>query len=157
MASTSYPEGLGPVPLTETLDHMSKRSLGGLADLAKILEEASNPESELREDRQVPKPKLVLRKGGSVKQTRAIDPKRMAWYKKRLNEQADKLEAPKAEIETIAEGPVKQVNTKAAASSLSGSLMDTLKAAAQASNKPKQDGAKVRPEAWKRKPGDPIF
>ena len=38
---------------------MSKRSLGGLADLAKILEEASNPESELREDRQVAKPKTV--------------------------------------------------------------------------------------------------
>ena len=143
--------------MMETVYSMSKRSLGGLADLAKILEEASNPESELREDRRETKPKVALRKGGTVKQLRAIDPKRMAWYKKRLSEQADKIEAPKAETEVVAEGPVKQVNTKAAASSLSGSLMDTLKAAALASNKPKQDGAKQRPEAWKRKPGDPIF
>ncbi len=139
---------------------MSKRSLGGLADLAKILEEASNPESELREDRREAKPKVALRKGGTVKQTRAIDPKRMAWYKKRLNEQAEKIEAPKADIEAaeaVVAGPAKQVTTKAAASTLGASLMDTLKAAAQASNKPKQDGAKQRPEAWKRKPGDPIF
>jgi hypothetical protein len=135
---------------------MSKRSLGGLADLAKILEEASNPESELREDRQVIKPKIALRKGATVKQTRAIDPKRMAWYKKRLKDQEEKLEAPKAEIEAVPEGPVKQTITRAAADSLgSNLLMATLQAAKTA--KPKQDGAKQRPEAWKRKPGDPIF
>ncbi len=135
---------------------MSKRSLGGLADLAKILEEASNPESELREDRQAPKPKIALRKGGTVKQTRAIDPKRMAWYKKRLQDQADKSDVPKVETETVPEGPVKQTITRAAADSLgSNLLMATLQAAKTA--KPKQDGAKQRPEAWKRKPGDPIF
>jgi len=140
----------------ETIDHMSKRSLGGLADLAKILEEASNPESELREDRQAAKPKIALRKGGTVKQTRAIDPKRMAWYKKRLQDQAEKVEVPKVETETVSEGPVKQTITRAAADSLgSNLLMATLQAAKTA--KPKQDGAKQRPEAWKRKPGDPIF
>ena len=153
---TSYANGLGPVPQLETLDHMSKRSLGGLADLAKILEEASNPESELREDRQVAKPKIALRKGGTVKKIRAIDPKRMAWYKKRLKDQEEKLEAPKSELEMIPEGPVKQTITRAAADSLgSNLLMATLQAAKTA--KPKQDGVKQRPEAWKRKPGDPIF
>lgn len=148
--------GLGPVSRMETLDHMSKRSLGGLADLAKILEEASNPESALREDRQPAKPKLALRKGGTVKKTRAIDPKRMAWYKKRLQDQAEKLEVPKTEPEIVAEGPVKQTLTRAAADSLgSNLLMTTLKAAK--TGKPNQDGPKQRPEAWKRKPGDPIF
>ncbi len=137
---------------------MSKRPFGGLADLAKILEEASNPESELREDRKETKPKVALRKGGVAKPIRAIDPKRMAWYQKRLKDQEEKSEVPRTEVEIVVpEGPAKQVTTKAAASSLSASVMDSLKAAAQASNKPKQDGAKQRPEAWKRKPGDPIF
>lgn len=140
----------------EIHEHMSKRPFGGLADLAKILEEASNPESELREDRQAVKPKIALRKGGTVKKARAIDPKRMAWYKKRLQDQAEKVDAPKPDVETVPEGPVKQILTRAAADSLgSNLLMSTLQAAKTA--KPKQDGARQRPEAWKRKPGDPIF
>lgn len=153
---SSYPERLGPVAPEETLNPMSKRPIGGLADLAKILEEASNPESELREDRKEAKPKIALRKGATVKQTRPIDPKRMAWYKKRLQDQAEKVETPKLETEFVSEGPVKQGITKAAADSLGPSLlMATLQAAKTA--KPKKDGAKQRPEAWKRKPGDPLF
>ena len=91
------------MPQLETYDHMSKRSLGGLADLAKILEEASNPESELREDRQAAKPKIALRKGGTVKQTRAIDPKRMAWYES--GSRAGRKSSSKSEVEIVAEGP----------------------------------------------------
>lgn len=140
----------------ETRIPMSKRPIGGLADLAKILEEAANPESELREDRKESKPKIALRKGATVKQTRPIDPKRMAWYKKRLQDQAEKVDAPKGDAEAVPDGPVKQIITRAAADSLGPSLlMSTLQAAKTA--KPKKDGAKQRPEAWKRKPGDPIF
>ncbi|HWQ10886.1 MAG TPA: hypothetical protein VN436_17315, partial [Holophaga sp.] len=67
---------------------MSKRSLGSLADLAKILEEASNPESEVREDRKEAKPKPVPAHRTGTKQTRVLDPKRKAWYERRLREQA---------------------------------------------------------------------
>jgi hypothetical protein len=132
---------------------MSKqRGLGSLSDLAKILEEASNPESIVREDRQ-PKPKVALRKGQVVKKAKAIDPKRKAWYDKRLKEQeAAKAAAPAA---AIAEPLIKPAATKAVATGLSGSLLQTLAAAKDAKPKLEQNGK--RTEAWRRKPGEPVF
>lgn len=133
---------------------MSKqRGLGSLSDLAKILEEASNPESIVREDRQ-PKPKVALRKGQVVKQVRAIDPKRKAWHDKRLKEQeAAKVAAPVAP--PAAEPLVKPAATKAVATSLTGNLLQTLAAAKDAKPKLEQNGK--RTEAWRRKPGEPVF
>lgn len=132
---------------------MSKqRGLGSLSDLAKILEEASNPESIVREDRQ-PKPKVAHRKGMVVKQAKAIDPKRKAWHDRRLKEQAAK--AVVAAPSTPAPEPIiKPATTKAVASGLTSSLLSTLAAAKTA--KPKEEGNK-RSEAWKRKPGESVF
>ena len=132
---------------------MSKqRGLGSLSDLAKILEEASNPESIVREDRQ-PKPKVAHRKGMVVKQAKAIDPKRKAWHDRRLKEQAAKAVA--ATPSTPAPEPIiKPATTKAVASGLTSSLLSTLAAAKTA--KPKEEGNK-RSEAWKRKPGESVF
>lgn len=129
---------------------MSKQTLGSLADLARILEEAANPESMLREDRKpVAKPS---RKATGHTKARIVDPKRKAWHDRRLREQAEK--AREGAAETEAPAPVlKPATTKAVATKVGGSLLESLAAARTA--KPK-DGSK-RPEAWKRKPGDPIF
>ena len=135
---------------------MSKqRGLGSLADLAKILEEASNPESNLREDRKELKPKPVLaRKSGGAKQMRVLDPKRKLWYEKRLKEQVDEAKENSAAAEPI---PVRHTPslTRAAATRAGGSLLESLANAKE--NKPKAETAKGRAEAWRRKPGDPIF
>lgn len=132
---------------------MSKRTLGSLADLAKIMEEASNPESVVREDRKESKPKVaVAKKKASAPVARVIDPKRKAWHDRRLREQA----APKAaEPAPVASAPASALldpsRTKAAAQSTAGLLQVLANAA-----KPKAEG-KQRTEAWRRKPGDPVF
>lgn len=133
---------------------MSKRGLGSLADLAKILEEASNPESAVREDRRESKPKVIAtRKGSGSALARTIDPKRKAWYEKRLREQAEKTDVSKPEGPAV-EPAVKPAMTKAVASRVGVGLLETLAAAKD----PKSKGeAKTKVEAWRRKPGDPIF
>jgi len=135
---------------------MSKqRGLGSLADLAKILEEASNPESNLREDRKETKPKPTLaRKSGGAKQMRVLDPKRKLWYEKRLKEQVDEA---KENADVAAPAPALHTPslTRAAATRLGGSLLQSL--ANVKEPKPKAEGGKGRAEAWRRKPGDPIF
>ena len=130
---------------------MSKRSLGSLADLAKILEEASNPESDVREDRKEAKPKPAPVHRTGTKQTRALDPKRKAWYERRLREQAASAPAltPAAPQEPAKDPAI----TKAAAVKLGTNLMETLAAAKD--RKPKAEQKKAEP--WRRKPGDPIF
>jgi hypothetical protein len=131
---------------------MSKRSLGSLADLAKILEEASNPESEVREDRREAKPKPVTVHRTGLKQTRVLDPKRKAWYEKRLREQAESA-MPMPVASPAPESAKDPAVTKAAAVRLGTNLMETLAAAKDM--KPKTDQKKAEP--WRRKPGDPIF
>lgn len=131
---------------------MSKRSLGSLADLAKILEEASNPESEVREDRKETKPKPVTVHRTGPKQTRILDPKRKAWYEKRLREQLESL-LPLPGVALAQEPPKDPAVTKAAAVRLGRNLMETLAAAKDV--KPRSDQKKAEP--WRRKPGDPIF
>jgi hypothetical protein len=135
---------------------MSKqRGLGSLADLAKILEEASNPESNLREDKKEAKPKPSLaRKSGAAKQMRVLDPKRKLWYEKRLKEQVDEAKENAAAIEPP---PVRHTPalTRAAATRVGGSLLESL--ANVKEPKPKPEAGKGRAEAWRRKPGDPIF
>jgi hypothetical protein len=136
---------------------MSKqRGLGSLADLAKILEEASNPESILREDRKENKPKPVLaRKGGAIKKVRVLDPKRKLWYEKRLKEQSEESKAAESAEVPVPETRHTPALTKAAASRVGGGLLESLASVKNA--KPKAEGAKGRSEAWRRKPGDPIF
>jgi hypothetical protein len=136
---------------------MSKqRGLGSLADLAKILEEASNPESNLREDRKELKPKPSLaRKSGGAKQVRVLDPKRKLWYEKRLKEQVDEAKENAAATEAPAPARHTPSLTRAAATRVGGSLLESLANAKE--NKPKAEGGKGRAEAWRRKPGDPIF
>ncbi|HJU84485.1 MAG TPA: hypothetical protein VJ600_09760 [Holophagaceae bacterium] len=125
-------------------------SIRGLANLAKILEEASNPDSVVREDR--PRRKVVLKKGHVEK--RAVDPKRKAWYDKRLKESSRKESAVAAGVASPAPMLPTAAATKSVAVGLSGSLLKTLAAAKDA--KPKAE-SKTRTEAWKRKPGDPVF
>jgi len=133
---------------------MSKRGLGSLADLAKILEEASNPESAVREDRKESKPKvLATRKTGRGAEIRSIDPKRKAWYQKRLREQAEKPDSVRIEIPVL-EPAVKPALTKAVASRVGVGLLETLAAAKDAKTKTEGKG---KVEAWRRKPGYPIF
>ena len=132
------------------------RGLGSLADLAKILEEASNPESNLREDRKELKPKPTLaRKAGGNKQMRVLDPKRKLWYEKRLKEQAEQAKEDTlvaAEVPAVRHTPAL---TRAAATRVGGSLLESLASAKDA--KAKNENSKGRAEAWRRKPGDPIF
>src|SRR5512133_106307 len=116
---------------------MSKRSLGRLADLAKILEEASNPESEVREDRKETKPKAVTVHRTGPKQTRVLDPKRKAWYEKRLREQAEGA-VPSPSTATVSESPKDPAITKAAAVRLGTNLMETLAAAKDVKPKSEQ-------------------
>ncbi len=137
---------------------MSKqRGLGSLADLAKILEEATDPESDHREDRRELKPKpTATRKGGAVKQVRVLDPKRKLWYEKRLKEQAEAATAVSTEETKGPERFHAPEITKAAATRVGGSLLESIANAAKEA-KTKAEGGKNRAEAWRRKPGDPIF
>lgn len=130
---------------------MSKRAFGSLADLAKILEEASNPESTVREDRQRPKVEVEARPS-TRRILREIDPKRKAWYQKRLKERTATDEVAPAPETTNAAPMLKTESTRSAATRLGGSLLQTL---AAVDAKPKTDAKK--PEAWRRKPGDPVF
>ena len=130
---------------------------GSLANLAKILEDATKPDSSVREDRE--RRKVVLKKGTTSILRRTVDPKRKAWHERRLKALAvkgDKKDAP-SEMEA-APCPAQMASraaTQSVASALSGSLMQTLAAAKDAKPKVKE-GAK-RAESWKRKPGDPVF
>lgn len=137
---------------------MSKRGLGSLADLAKILEEASNPESAVREDRKESKPKLLAtRKAGGLG-ARRIDPKRKAWYQKRLREQTEKTEPGRTEA-PLPELTVKPAMTKAVATRIGVGLLESLAHAKETKDaKAKTEGkGKQKAEAWRRKPGDPVF
>lgn len=133
-------------------------NLRGLGNLAKILEEAAKPDSTLREDRQKPRPK-VLKKVEKSGQSRPMDPKRKAWYEKRLREISSKpalAESP----EMRTSGPVGQplaspALTRTVASQLGTSLLQTLAAAKDA--KPSKNEGSKRAESWRRKPGEPIF
>lgn len=128
---------------------------GSLANLAKIIEDASKPDSSVREDRE--RRKAVLKKGTVKTLSRAVDPKRKAWHERRLKALAvnqDKREAAEAAAPTPAQ-LASRAATKSVATALSGSLMQTLAAAKDAKPKEKEGGK--RAEAWKRKPGDPIF
>ena len=145
-------------PLQEKLSHMM--NLRGLGNLAKILEEAAKPDSTLREDRQKPRPK-VLKKVEKSPKTRAMDPKRKAWYEKRLKESAAKIPDAPAADDMRASGPVVQpvqaapALAKTVASKLGSSLLQTLAAAKD--GKPSKTDSPKRPEAWRRKPGESIF
>ena len=133
---------------------MSKRTLGTLADLAKILEQASDPTSAVREDRQIVKPKAVSKKVESLRSTKAIDPKRKAWYERRLREQIAPPVPEAAEIAVEPAEPLMQPEKiRAVVPKVGGTL---LRALAEAKNPKPQEGAK-RPEVWRRKPGDPLF
>jgi hypothetical protein len=129
---------------------MKFKGFGTLANLGKILEDALNPESQVREDKREPKPKSLQ---GAVEphKKKVQDPKRKAWYDKRLQEQAH-IPQPAGPIAPPPPTASRAVTRKTAADAGSG-LLSALAAAKEA--KPK-DGSK-RPEAWKRKPGDPIF
>lgn len=129
---------------------MSKRAFSSLADLAKILEEAGNPESTVREDRQ--RPKVELPKAATRNALRNVDPKRKAWYAKRLKEQTvrpdSSASAPQGEAPLL----VTPETTRSAATRLGANLLQTLAAADS-----KQKAQTKKPEPWRRKPGDPIF
>ena len=140
-------------PFLEQSFHMM--NLRGLGNLAKILEEAAKPDSTLREDREKARPK-VLKKGEKPPKTRVMDPKRKAWYEKRLKEVTAKSEET-LPMQVPASGPVSTpapVLAKTVASQLGGSLLQTLAAAKEA--KPKVESPK-RTESWRRKPGESIF
>jgi hypothetical protein len=134
---------------------MSKRTLGSLADLAKILEQAVDPTSTVREDRQTIKAKSAPKKSETGRISKVIDPKRKAWYERRLRQASDSsLSTPMASgtPEPVA---IQPEVTKAAASMMGGTLMQVL-AEAKSPKQSHGDSTK-RPEAWRRKPGDPLF
>ena len=130
---------------------------GSLANLAKILEDASKPDSSVREDRE--RRKAVLKKVSTTGLRRTVDPKRKAWHERRLKALAVKGEKKEGAAETeSAPSPIQLASraaTKSVATALSGSLMQTLAAAKDA--KPKEKEGAKRAESWKRKPGDPLF
>jgi len=129
---------------------------GSLANLAKILEDASKPDSSVREDRE--RRKAVLKKVSTTGLRRAVDPKRKAWHERRLKALAVKGEKKEASEAEAAPSPIQLASraaTKSVATALSGSLMQTLAAAKDA--KPKEKEGAKRAESWKRKPGDPLF
>ncbi|HZU53110.1 MAG TPA: hypothetical protein VFF77_04390 [Holophagaceae bacterium] len=131
---------------------------GSLANLAKILEDASKPDSSVREDRE--RRKVVLKKGTTTGLRRAVDPKRKAWHERRLKALGAKgsMSADTEKKDAPAPSPVQLASraaTQSVATALSGSLMQTLAAAKDAKPKEKEGGK--RAESWKRKPGDPIF
>ena len=134
----------------------TQRGLGSLADLAKILEEASNPESELREDRKEIRPKtLQARRSAAAKQPRVLDPKRKVWYEKRLREQAESAKAGVAVGAVAAPVQASPAAARAAAGRVGIGLLESLANAKD--GKAKGEAGKGRTEAWRRKPGDPIF
>jgi hypothetical protein len=136
-----------------------QHSLGSLANLAKILEEASNPESSLREDKKENKSKTtpLVRKTNVAKQARVIDAKRKFWYEKRLKE---KTEQP---VKVTTNPTINNVTsthhlpsiTKAVANKIGSNLLESLVNTKDAATKSKDNKNKI--EAWRRKPGDPIF
>lgn len=136
-----------------------QRSLGSLANLAKILEEASNPESSLREDRKENKPKTVslVRKNNVAKRARVIDAKRKFWYEKRLKEKTEQpsKSTTNANISSGVSAHNLPSLTKAVASKIGDKLLESLVNTKEVTNKSKDN--KNRIEAWRRKPGDPIF
>jgi len=132
---------------------MSKQGFGTLANLAQILEEASDPESQLREDKRDVKPKTMQRTSSSAVFKKITDPKRKAWYEKRLKEQADGRQTSESAVAPTASAIPTQAVTRATAANVSNGLLDVLASAKEA--KPKDSARKQ--EAWKRKPGDPIF
>jgi hypothetical protein len=103
-----------------------------------------------------PKP-TAARKSGAAKQVRVLDPKRKLWYEKRLREQAEQVkEAGLTAVVAVPAQPAMHTPslTRAAASRAGGSLLESLASAKDAKGK---NQAKGRAEAWRRKPGDPIF
>jgi hypothetical protein len=140
--------------IRELISYMSGKSFGTLANLAKILEEASDPESLLRENKRESKPKTTNKLSAKSERKKPIDPKRKAWYERRLREQA--AGSAKTGGQVVPLEPANQVApqaTRAAAAGASSGLLDILASAKDA--KPKD--APKRPEAWKRKPSDPFF
>lgn len=130
---------------------MSKRTFGSLADLAKIMEAATDPNSMVREDR--PSPKAIAKKATPLRKVKAVDPKRKAWYERRLKEQAEKVAAPVAPRSEAVVSPQPEV-TRGVVSKVGGTLLQVL---ADARSPKAAEETKKRPEAWRRKPGDPIF
>jgi hypothetical protein len=127
-----------------------------LANLAQILEDATDPESQVREDRRESKPKAQQKGAPVPRPKKSIDPKRKAWHERRLKEQAEGRHAhapgPASAAQAPTQAPI-HVATRATAASVSGGLQSALDAAKDA--KPKD--VSKRPEPWKRKPGDPFF
>jgi hypothetical protein len=135
---------------------MTKKGIGTLANLAQILEDATDPESQVREDRRETKAKAQQKEAPAPRQKKSIDPKRKAWHERRLKEQAEGRQAHPSGAAPAAQAPTlatTQVATRTAAASASGGLQSALAAAKDA--KPKD--VSKRPEPWKRKPGDPFF
>ena len=134
-----------------------QRSLGSLANLAKILEEASNPESSLREDKKENKSKTVslVRKNNVAKRARVIDAKRKFWYEKRLKEKTEQPSKSNVSISSDTSAHNLPSLTKAVASKIGDKLLESLINTKEVANKSKDN--KNRIEAWRRKPGDPIF
>jgi hypothetical protein len=127
---------------------MNKKGFGTLANLAKILEDASDPESQVREDKREPKSKSIQKPPPRKK--KVMDPKRKAWHDRRLQEQAAVAQPA---VPIVPAATATQAATRKTAVDVSSGLLNTLATVKEA--KPK-DGSK-RPETWKRKPGDPIF
>ena len=130
---------------------MSSKGFGTLANLAKIMEEASNPESQVREDKRESKPKTLQKIPPGPHKKKVMDPKRKAWHDRRLREQVETLHCPTQPPQPPP--TLSQAATRKTAAIVSNGFLNVLATAKDA--KPK-DGTK-RPEAWKRKPGDPIF
>jgi len=142
--------------IRELISYMSGKSFGTLANLAKILEEATDPESQLRENKRESKPTTTNKPSAKTERKKPIDPKRKAWHDRRLREQTvgpAKTGGASLSPESQAASQIVPQATRAAAAGASGGLLDVLASAKDA--KPK-DGPK-RPEAWKRKPSDPFF
>lgn len=137
---------------------MNIRSLGSLANLAKILEEAADPNSALREDRKETKAKQTGKKVERAKVERVIDPKRKAWYDKRLREQAQRPAEVLTESVSVSvpQEPLLQPGAARAAATKVGGV-SLLQSLSKAKSGDKQAASGKRPEAWRRKPGDPIF
>lgn len=131
------------------------RSLGSLANLAKILEEAADPNSELREDRKDVKTKTPVKKAEGNRKVKPIDPKKKAWHDRRLREQAQRpVSMAVTPAAPAPEATLAPALARTTASKMGGNLMAVLATANQAASK---GGDSKRPEAWRRKPGDPIF
>jgi hypothetical protein len=143
--------------IRELIRYMSGKSFGTLANLAKILEEATDPESQVREDnKRESKPNTTNKPSATPERKKPIDPKRKAWHDRRLREQAGgsaKTGGAALSPEPQAASQIVPQATRTAAAGASNGLLDILASAKDA--KPK-DGPK-RPEAWKRKPSDPFF